>query len=230
VMWQFTETLAGLSEACEALETPIVGGNVSFYNETDGVDIFPTPIVGMLGLADPMPPLRTTGVGPDMAILVLGPAQSGNVAGTAFQKIVLGTHGGRPAPPDPQTGHRSVEAAIQIVHTVTEATLHDVSRGGLLVALAELLVGTETGAAVATPSHVEAFGEDPHRFVCLVPSAASGDVVRIAGEVGCSVEAWGVTTDSDAIQFDDGSRISLDRMREAWTGAIAGRMTGAAHG
>ena len=55
VMWQFVEAVEGISEACEALGVPVVGGNVSFYNETDGVDIFPSPVVGMLGFAEPMP-------------------------------------------------------------------------------------------------------------------------------------------------------------------------------
>ncbi|NOY56682.1 MAG: phosphoribosylformylglycinamidine synthase subunit PurL [Actinobacteria bacterium] len=230
VMWQFTETLAGLSEACEALDTPIVGGNVSFYNETDGVDIFPTPIVGMLGLADPMPRVRARGVEPGMSIFVCGPPQSENVAGTAFQKIVLGTHGGRPIPSDAEVGRRSIETAIRIAHTVDGALLHDVARGGALVALVELLIPAGSGAAIGAPSYAEAFGEDPHRFVCLVPERRVQDVVRIAEDVGCRFEMWGITSVSDHLEFDDGSRVPLDRLRDAWAGAIAARMTGAAHG
>jgi len=230
VMWQFTETLAGLSDVCDTLSTPIIGGNVSFYNETDGLDIFPTPIVGMLGLADPMPPKRPTRVRPDSAVIVFGPHQSENVAGSTFQKIVLGAHGGRPTPPDSQAGIASLDAAVSIVREVDEALLHDVSRGGVLVALAELLMGTGTGATLRAPSHSEAFGEDPHRFICIVPEGRVAEVVEIAQAAGCEAETWGVTTVEDGIRFDDGSFISLDRSRSAWSGAITARMTGASRG
>lgn len=229
VMWQFTETLAGLAEACEALEVPIVGGNVSFYNETDGVDIYPTPIVGMLGLADPIPRLAS-GIEPGMAVLVCGPAQSDTLAGTAFQKVVLGSHGGRPNAPDPASGLASVETAIRLAHTLEGVHLHDISRGGTLVAIVELLMGSSVGASMRTMSHSEAFGEDPHRFVCIVPEGQVAEATAVAARFGCELETVGVTTPGDRLEFDDGSTIDLGRAGEAWKSAIAGRMSGVAHG
>ncbi|MEX1287522.1 MAG: phosphoribosylformylglycinamidine synthase subunit PurL, partial [Acidimicrobiia bacterium] len=92
VMWQFTETVEGISRACEALGVPVVGGNVSFYNETDGVDIFPTPVVGMLGLADPMPtsPPRLDRAAEGHLIWMFGPQRSRNLAGSAFEQVLHG--------------------------------------------------------------------------------------------------------------------------------------------
>ncbi|MDH5372936.1 MAG: phosphoribosylformylglycinamidine synthase subunit PurL, partial [Acidimicrobiia bacterium] len=106
VMWQFTETVEGISQACEALGIPVIGGNVSFYNETNGVDIYPTPIVGMLGLADPMPeaPPRLTAGATGMDVWLVGSNEATNLAGSSFAKIVNGHLGGRPTEPDPAEG------------------------------------------------------------------------------------------------------------------------------
>jgi phosphoribosylformylglycinamidine synthase len=100
VMWQFRESVEGMSSACETLGIPVVGGNVSFYNETDGIDIHPTPVVGLLGLADPMPadPPRMSRAVEGMDVWEVGPAASGNLAGSAVQRL-LGELGGSPSSP-----------------------------------------------------------------------------------------------------------------------------------
>jgi len=229
VMWQFTETLAGLSSACTEMAVPIVGGNVSFYNETDGVDIYPTPVVGMLGLADPMPPLRGT-VAPGMAILSCGPAQTPNLAGSAVQRIVQGVHGGRPTDADPDVGSASIATAIRVAHEIDGAVLHDVSKGGALVALAELLIGSRVGATLSATPYVHAFGEDPHRFLCLVPADSIEETVRIAVEEGTRVELWGATTGATELRIGQTNAASIESLAAAWRGAIADRMAGGSSG
>ncbi len=106
VMWQFVETVEGLATACESMGIPVVGGNVSFYNETAGVDIHPTPVVGMLGLADPRPeqPPRLDRAEAGMEVWVLGPDDDADFAGSSFARLVLGRRRGRPAAPDPEAG------------------------------------------------------------------------------------------------------------------------------
>jgi phosphoribosylformylglycinamidine synthase subunit PurL len=229
VMWQLTETLAGLSQACTDLGIPIVGGNVSFYNETDGVDIHPTPVVGMLGLSDPMPPLRGA-VTPAMSILVCGPAQSTNLAGTAVQKIVHGAHGGRPTDVDPEAGRISVETAVRIAHEIDGAVLHDVSKGGALVTLAELLIPSGVGATLSPTSHTDAFGEDPHRFLCLVPANRTEETVRIAVQMGSRVEMWGATQPKPELRIGHSVVLPIEHLAAVWRGAITNRMAGSAGG
>ncbi|MGB8362675.1 MAG: phosphoribosylformylglycinamidine synthase subunit PurL, partial [Acidimicrobiia bacterium] len=104
VMWQFKESVEGLSTACEALGIPVVGGNVSFYNETDDVDIHPTPVVGLLGLADPMPadPPRLGRAEAGMEIWEVGPPPTSNLAGSAAQRL-SDELVGLPTAPDPET-------------------------------------------------------------------------------------------------------------------------------
>ena len=229
VMWQFTETLAGLGAACEALGVPIVGGNVSFYNETDGQDIFPTPVVGLLGLAEPIPSLPDPVAG-SMSMLVIGPEQTANLAGTAYQRVVRGTLGGRPTRVNADRGGRSVELAIRIAHVMPGAVLHDISQGGALVAVVELLIGGGVGAHAEFGSFEHAFGEDPHRFLCLVPAARKAEIEQLAGEVGCRVEDIGMTGGSDlTIAGRETVSIPLEQLRDVWAGAISSKMHGAVH-
>ena len=117
VMWQFRESVEGISEACEALGIPVVGGNVSFYNETDGRDINPTPVVGLLGLADPMPanPPRLSRAEPGMEVWELGPPAGPNLAGSAVQRL-LGDLAGNPTVPDPETARRVIDLTVALAH------------------------------------------------------------------------------------------------------------------
>jgi phosphoribosylformylglycinamidine synthase len=229
VMWQFTEAIAGLGRACRALGVPIVGGNVSFYNETDGRDIYPTPVVGMLGLAEPIP-ARPARIESDMRILLLGPPQSDNLAGTAYQRTVQGTLAGRPKPIDPEVGGRSIELAIRIAHVISGAVLHDVSQGGAMVALAELLIDAGIGAELEPTTNRDAFGEDPHRFLCVVPASDKPKVLQLAAEVGCGAAQIGVTGGTTlSFANRDASDLQIEQLRSVWAGAIAGRMRGALH-
>ncbi|MFQ5554752.1 MAG: phosphoribosylformylglycinamidine synthase subunit PurL, partial [Acidimicrobiia bacterium] len=132
VMWQFIEAIEGIAEACEVLDVPVIGGNVSFYNETDGKDIYPTPVVGMLGLAEPIPerPPRLDAARPGMEIWVVGPepAGRGHSAG-AYARIVLDHLGGRPSAPDHAVAPSIVSAAAAAANRAP--VVHDISSGGL---------------------------------------------------------------------------------------------------
>jgi phosphoribosylformylglycinamidine synthase len=187
VMWQLRETIEGISEACEALGIPVVGGNVSFYNETDGVDIHPTPVVGLLGLADPIP-ARLPGLGrarEGTEIWEIGPAATDNLAGSAFQRVIEGRLGGRPTEAQAGVASAMIDLAASLAHQVP--VLHDVSSGGLMVALAEICIGSDVGAELWVEDDARLFSEDPHRFVVVMePETANlpPDLARRIGSVG----------------------------------------------
>ncbi len=143
VMWQFKESVEGISAACEVLGIPVVGGNVSFYNETDGIDIHPTPVVGLLGLADPMPgtPPRLSRAEEGMEIWEIGPRASGNLSGSAAQRVIHDELTGRPTSPDPDAAKQVVALAAELAHRVP--VLHDISDGGLAVAIAEVCIASQ---------------------------------------------------------------------------------------
>jgi phosphoribosylformylglycinamidine synthase len=164
VMWQFKESVEGISEACEALGIPVVGGNVSFYNETDGVDINPTPVVGLLGLADPMPedPPRLSRAEEAMELWLVGPAATDNLAGTAVQRLLDDLPGGIPTAPDREIARTVIALAAELAHSAP--VLHDISDGGLAVAAAEIAIASGVGVVLDVPAD-EIYSEDPHRFL-----------------------------------------------------------------
>lgn len=213
VMWQFRESVEGISEACEALGIPVVGGNVSFYNETDGVDINPTPVIGVLGLADPMPasPPRLDRARPGMEIWEVGPAATGNLAGTAVQRL-NGKLEGLPTPSDSAAALRVLELAARIAHEAP--VMHDVSDGGLAVALTEICIASGVGAMVEVG---HPFSEDPHRFLVAAEVGSldlPDDIARRIGTVG-----------GDIVEIN-GVAVSLSECSERWGRALPDALAG----
>ena len=213
VMWQFRESIEGMAEACEALGVPVVGGNVSFYNETAGTDIHPTPVVGMLGLADPMPadPPRLRGAVDGMEIWEIGPAATGNLAGSAVQRLD-GELGGLPTPPNHEIGAEMVELANRLAHEAP--VLHDISDGGLAVALTEICIASGVGASVETD---HPFSEDPHRLLVVAPEGLlhlPAGMSRRIGSVG-----------GDTVEIN-GARVSMRTADDRWRHAIDRALSG----
>ena len=216
VMWQFVESVAGISEACESLGVPVVGGNVSFYNETEGVDIYPTPVVGLLGLADPVPnePPRIDRAEEGMEIWEIGPEPTASLAGSSAERIVLGTLTGRPTAPDPEVARQVIGLVRELAHTVP--VLHDVSDGGLAVAIAEICIASEVGATIELGDPSLLFSEDPHRVVAVFEHGAvepPGDIARRIGTVGGAALTLGDAT------------IDIATATDAYREAIPRRMT-----
>ena len=216
VMWQFVESVAGISEACESLGVPVVGGNVSFYNETDGVDIYPTPVVGLLGLADPVPnePPRIDRAEEGMEIWEIGPEPTASLAGSSAERIVLGTLTGRPTAPDPEVARQVIGLVRELAHTVP--VLHDVSDGGLAVAIAEICIASEVGATIELGDPSLLFSEDPHRVVAVFEHGAVEPLDDIARRIG--------TVGGVALTLGDAT-IDIATATDAYREAIPRRMT-----
>lgn len=212
VMWQFRESVEGISEACETLGIPVVGGNVSFYNETDGVDIHPTPVVGILGLADPAPsdPPRLNRAEAGMEVWVIGPEPTGNLAGSYVQRL-YGEIGGRPTAPNPDVAVEIIEAVAGLAHRIP--VLHDISDGGLAVAIAEICIASRMGAAIQELDLADLFCEDPHRVLAVVPTGTEmPSMARRIGKMG-----------GDEIRFGT-QNVALAAASTAWHTAIPAAM------
>ena len=222
IMWQFAETIEGIAEACEHLAIPVVGGNVSFYNETDGIDIYPTPIVGMIGLADPYPenPPRLDRAASGLDLWLLGPDSSADVAGTVFQKVVGETIGGRPSEPDPALAIRLTALATYLASTGMTPVLHDVSRGGLGMAIAKVCI--MSGVGVTAGWDGDWFAEDPHRLIAAVDPAQADPLVVLAGDRGIPARRIG-TFGGDQIRLGDAA-VRLDEATTVWRSALPRRM------
>ena len=211
MMWQFRETVEGLAEACEALEIPVIGGNVSFYNETDGLDIYPTPVVGMLGLVEtmPSPAPRLDRAEDGMDLWLFGPEWSINLAGSAFEKVTFAHVGGRPSAPDPTMAKAAIASARQLA-AAGLPVIHDVSTGGTAIAVAEMCIASGVGATVAYSDWRHLFCEDPHRFLVAATPEQANTVESIASDIGIPAARIGVFGGTE-IAFDRrGIKAALD--------------------
>jgi phosphoribosylformylglycinamidine synthase II len=219
VMWQFTEVVGGMSEACTALSIPVVGGNVSFYNESLGHDIDPTPVVGVLGVVDELddrPPPAALAEG--TRIVVLG-ATANELGGSEWAAVVHGLDGGMPPRADVAGAH----AVHQLVRALVSGGLvdgvHDCSDGGLAVALAERAIAGECGFDVSIGGALECFSESASRVVCAVDPALVDEVLLRAGTAGVPVAAVGEARGDRLIaagSFD----VALSDASRAWRDAI----------
>src|SRR6478672_1975407 len=148
VMWQFVEVVEGMREACEALGVPVIGGNVSFYNASSGADIHPTPVVGVLGLIDELDgPLPAARLEAGESIVVLGETRP-ELGGSEWAAIVHGLDGGAPPVADLDAAKKLHALVAELVRSGEVAGVHDVSDGGLAVALCEMAFGGATGFRV----------------------------------------------------------------------------------
>jgi phosphoribosylformylglycinamidine synthase subunit PurL len=181
IMWQFGEAVAGISEACRALDTPITGGNVSLYNETDGKAIYPTPVIGVVGLlehADRVVSQRFQSAGD--AIVLLGEGQ-GELGGSEYLKVAHGLVQGRPPALD-LTAERALQTLlVQLADARLMRSAHDCSDGGLAVTLAECAFDTGgIGADVGIDGVTVARGADTNRAAALFGESASRVVISVA--------------------------------------------------
>lgn len=215
VMWQFVESVEGMAWACEQLDVPVVGGNVSFYNQTDGVDIYPAPVVGMLGFCDPMPdsPPRLDRAEGGMSIWLVGHDAQGDFAASAYDRIINGNLGGRPADVDGEAARRVVAAAASLAHGTP--VLHDISTGGAAVALAEIAIASGVGIMIEGVSGVDLLDETPLRFLAV----SYGD------ELDTSVPHTRIgTVAGDTIDFGEAGAIALAEATSIWREALPRRM------
>jgi len=186
VAWQLVEAVEGIAEACEALGVPVVGGNVSLYNEAPSGPIFPTPVVGIVGwLPDAARAGRIGFVQEGDAVALVGPFAP-SLSGSEVEKLRGRPPAGRLPSADASAVRDALEAVRSGVRTEALRSAHDIAEGGLAVAIAECCVAGGIGARVSAPAGVELFAEAPGRgFLVSGPEPALADF-PIIGRVGGS--------------------------------------------
>jgi phosphoribosylformylglycinamidine synthase len=233
VMWQFTEVVEGMSEACEALGIPVIGGNVSFYNASSGADIHPTPVVGVVGLIDELdgpPPAARLGEGE--SIVVLGHTRP-ELGGSEWAAVVHGLDGGTPPVADLDAAKRLHALVAELVREREVAGVHDVSDGGLAVALCEMAFAGTTGFRVdltTAPGARDcsaaeaAFGESTSRVIVSVVAEQVAAVLGAAAAAGVDAAVVGQAF-GDRCIADGAFAVPLAEARRAWQDAIPDLMT-----
>jgi phosphoribosylformylglycinamidine synthase len=196
VMWQFAESIRGMADACRALDTPVTGGNVSFYNESGDSAIWPTPVIGMIGLLRDYRLAVGSSFAEGAAVFLLGETLP-ELAGSEFAEVVLGTIAGRAPRLDLEAEQRLHILLVEAAGADLLASAHDCSDGGLAVALTECAIAGGTGFAVGLtgdlPPHVALFSESASRVVVSVDVARVGELEDLAGTLGVPLARLGET-------------------------------------
>ncbi|HXO18798.1 MAG TPA: AIR synthase-related protein, partial [Thermoanaerobaculia bacterium] len=185
ISWQFREAVRGMSEACRAFAVPVVSGNVSFYNETEGRSIHPTPTVAMVGVIPTLANLpEAYFLSADDRIVLLGKDRA-EFGGSAYLRLLYGVEQGLPPAVDLDAERDLAELLRRLVYSGLVHTAHDLAEGGLAVALAEACFGRRLGATVEVPlTGVELFSETQARAIVAANPASLDRVLRAAEEVG----------------------------------------------
>jgi phosphoribosylformylglycinamidine synthase II len=217
VMWQFAEAIRGLADACRAFETPVTGGNVSFYNESGGSAIWPTPVVGMVGLLQDHRLAVPSGfANAGDLVYVLGETFP-ELGGSEFAEVVLGRVAGRPPALDLERERALHRLLVEGATLDVFASAHDCGDGGLGVALAESAIAGGVGFAASLPGdlppHVALFSESASRAVVSVEPGRAERLEELALALGVPFARIGET---------GGPRVVLDGLMESSVDELAG--------
>jgi phosphoribosylformylglycinamidine synthase len=232
VMWQFAEVVDGIAEACRALGFPVIGGNVSFYNESGGADILPTPVVAVVGLIDRLDrPVPAAALAPGSRIVVLGDTAA-ELGGSEWAAGRHGLSGGMPPSADLAAGARLHGLVAGLVGDRAVSGVHDCSDGGLAVALAEMAIAGGCGFSVAAQGALAAlapavgcFSESANRVVLAVEPALVDEVLRRAAAAGVPAADVG-TAGGDRLVWTGAFDVGLAEAEQAWRDALPSALHG----
>ncbi len=241
IMWQFSQVIDGMTKACEELETPITGGNVSFYNETLGEGIYPTPVVGIVGLIEHVDRVMTHQFrDDDCAIVLLHGSEPGDAVdaeaefgSSEYAKEILGEVWGFPPALELEKEKALQDCVIDLVGQGLIANAHDCSEGGLAVAVAESCFPNEIGARISLkteemggeglPAEYLLFGEDASRIVVSCIRENLPNIKQRAVKWGVAALPIGITqSEKLEIFVDDREVVSapVSQLRRRWQSAL----------
>jgi phosphoribosylformylglycinamidine synthase subunit PurL len=219
IMGTFVKAIEGIGEACRALDFPVVSGNVSLYNETNGQAILPTPAIGGVGLLPDLTKMATVAFKADgEAILLLG-GHGSHLGQSIYLREVLGREEGAPPPVDLAREKRHGDLIRSFIRSGQVTAVHDISDGGLASALIEMALASKTlGASVGPLDHVALFGEDQARYVVTCPAKEAAKIITQAHVKGVDVIRVGTVTKDAGLIVEGAASISLDDLRKAHEG------------
>jgi phosphoribosylformylglycinamidine synthase len=236
IMGQFADAVEGIREACLALDFPVVSGNVSFYNETNGKGILPTPAIGAVGLIDDLGRTARLALAGISQSLVLIGATAGHLGCSAYLKEIAGRRDGAPPPVDLTNERRNGDFVRAEIAAGRITACHDISDGGLLVALAEMALAGGVGCTIsppdstgpdgagpekALPPHAWLFGEDQGRYLMAVDDA-EGLVER--AEAALVPAAVIGASGGESLTVEGSGTISLAQLSESFEGWLPAHM------
>ena len=232
IMGQFVGCIRGMAAACTALDFPVVSGNVSLYNETEGRAILPTPAVGGVGVIEDAARVVGIALVPGCDLVLIGETR-GHLGQSLWLREIAGREEGAPPPVDLAAERRNGDFVRARILAGQVRACHDVSDGGLLVAVAEMALAGDIGASLdpppsGIPAHAFWFGEDQGRYVLAVEDGpALLAAAAAAGVPAARIGRAGASSGPDrALVLPGGRSISIVRLREAHEGFLPALMEG----
>ncbi|MBP1995787.1 phosphoribosylformylglycinamidine synthase subunit PurL [Paenibacillus eucommiae] len=227
IFWQLETSVDGMAEACRVLETPVIGGNVSLYNENAKGAIYPTPVIGMVGLVHDLDHITTQGFKHEGDTIILLGETKEELGGSEFQYVIHGVTEGRPPALDLEVEKRLHKTVLTAIQEGLVASAHDLSEGGLAVALAESCISGKIGAKVTlrTPlrKDIALFSESQSRILLsAAPDKADALKHWIAAQ-GVPYEVLGTVTGSElSVEIDAAQVIHapIAELEQVWKDAI----------
>jgi len=225
-MWRFAQAIDGLAAACTALGAPVVSGNVSFYNETDGKSILPTPTVAVVGqLEDPAHRLGLGFVSEGDVVAHLGRPSRGVLGGSEWLVQKTGSVTGAPVGIDLDAEAALQHAVLELAQRQLLRSAHDISDGGIAMCLAEACIANGHGARVSlpaggdAPAHALLFSEEPSRIIVSLPSGNVDEALSMCNRLGVPFERLGEVT-GDTLAIEGVCDVAVEELAHAHAGAL----------
>ncbi len=224
VLWQFREAILGLVDACTELGIPVTGGNVSFYNQTGDQPILPTPVVGVMGVIDDVTTRTPAGFSTPGDVIALVGETREELSGSAWAHVVHDQHlGGMPPRVDVDQHRRLAAVFGEAARRGLLSSAHDLSEGGLAVALAESCLRRGRGALVGLPDgdpFVQLFSETAGRVLVSLPRASVADFTALCAEHDLPLTTLGEVTEQPEVSVAGQFTLPLSQVREVWQAPI----------
>jgi phosphoribosylformylglycinamidine synthase subunit PurL len=225
-MGQLVRAIEGIGEACRALDFPVVSGNVSLYNETNGEAILPTPTIGGIGLLADLAHMTTLAFKSAGDVIVLIGGHGHHLGQSLYLREIFRREDGPPPPVDLARERLNGEFVRGLIRQGSVNAVHDISDGGLAAALSEMALASGLGAEIAPlgpEPHIALFAEDQARYVVTCEAAGAAAVVSQAAAAGVTAEPIG-RVGGRAIVIRESAVVALDTLRDAHEGWFAAFM------
>jgi len=232
IYWQFKEAIEGMKEACIEFDTPVTGGNVSFYNESKNYTVYPTPVIGMLGLIEDVKHITSSYFKDDGDLIYLIGETNNEIGGSEFLKTIFNRVEGEIPQIDLKLEKKTIELILQSIKSEFIKSAHDLSDGGLAVALAECCVmnrkkkiGAEVNLNIKFRSDFYLFSETQSRFIVTIESKNQNQFEKIMYESGINFERIG-KVGGDRLKINNLVELSLEEIEDAYFNSFKRMMEG----
>ncbi|MBD2866564.1 phosphoribosylformylglycinamidine synthase subunit PurL [Paenibacillus oceani] len=227
IFWQLEKAADGMSEACRKLNAPVIGGNVSLYNENAKGAIYPTPVIGMVGLVHDLDHITTQGFKKEGDVILLLGETKAELGGSEFQKVLHGVTEGRPPQIDLDTEKKLLDGVLGVIQKGLVASAHDLSEGGLAVALAESCISGGIGAKVSVSSElrtdISLFSESQSRILLSASPDKAAELEASLVQAGVTVQKIGTVQGQDLtieVNAKQAVQSPVAQLEKVWKDAI----------